>query len=640
MHGAESTGTDDVAAAAVCLCHRSRGAEVSRYVLMALVGAALLAGVGWAFVQRARLVELLPHTVRETVRGWRHGFRMEGDVMIPMRDGVRLATDIYFPRGEVRPRGAVLVRLPYGKTRYGEAIDAGERFASMGFVALVQDMRGRFGSEGVFTPSEMDAEDGNATLDWIVRQPWSNGRVGTFGCSSLGESQVMLATRRHPAHAAMIASAAGGANGTVRERYSFFGLYEGGIFNLASGFGWFLRSGGKTPGHEAFDGEVDVARALGEWPVAGMVSRHRPDPTDFDLFATTPMGSPRWQALGYVTPADRYGTPALHLNSWQDQTVSDTLALAEQMRRDSTSEAAANAQRVVIGPGAHCAFQWVGDAVGDLPVAPSARQPYWEWYERWFGHWLEGRSGAPELPNYLYFVMAEDVWLAAPSWPPPGTVMRRLYVADDGTLRDAVPSGGKRRFRYDPANPTPTRGGPICCTADPHDRAGPVDQREVERRPDVVTFTTDVLAEPVRVVGDLAFHVYVSSSAKDTDLVAKLVDVWPDGTALNVQEGALRLRYRDGFTAPELMEPGRVYEAMVDMRSIAHLFKAGHRIRLQVASSNFPRLERNLNTGGNNYDESEPLVAENTIHFGGDMPSVLLLPVLATPAVRAADAVR
>ena len=217
------------------------------------------------------------------------------------------------------------------------ALAPAQDFAGHGYVVAIQDMRGKYASEGVFTPSRLDAEDGSATVDWLAAQPWSNGRVGTVGCSSLGESQIMLARMRNPHHAAMIPIGAGGAMGSAANRYTYFGQYEGGMFQLASGFGWFLFDGGKTPGiefHEKWTSRAPSGICLR----ASLVRRHRPDKTDFDDFISKPLGDPYWRDLGYIADEDRFATPALVFNTWQDQTVAETLVLAEVMKRNATTD--------------------------------------------------------------------------------------------------------------------------------------------------------------------------------------------------------------------------------------------------------------------------------------------------------------
>jgi uncharacterized protein len=301
------------------------------------------------------------------------------------------------------------------------------------------------------------------------------------------------------------------------------------------------------------------------------------------------------------------------------------------MKRNAVNDAARRNHHVIIGPGLHCAFQWSeATRVGEQPVSSAGRVPYMEWYAAWFRHWLtDASSPLPALPPYLLYVMAEDRWIESPSWPVAGVEEQGWYLHADRVLAPTRSRfSGSDEYVSDPAKPVPTRGGPICCTGNPSDRPGPADQRDIAKRADVLTFTSAPLEQGLRVVGDLKARLYVSSSARDTDFIAKLVDIWPDGRALSVQEGALRMRYRNGFESPTLLEPGRVYEIVVDMRAIAHRFAPGHRIALQIASTNFPRLERNLQTGGRNYDETVGVTATNVVLHGPEHPSALMLPIL------------
>jgi uncharacterized protein len=613
------------------------------WVFLAL-GLGAMAGAGlWVFRHRWEVVSALPVSWRDGILGMRYGYRVERDVMIAMPDGVKLATNLYFPKGASTDGGAklpvVLIRLPYGKNRHPGALSPAQEFAGHGYVVAIQDMRGKFASEGVFTPSKLDAEDGSATVDWLAAQSWSNGRVGTVGCSSLGESQIMLARMRNPHHVAMIPMGAGGAMGSAKNRYTYFGQYEGGVFQLASGFGWFLFDGGKTPG-VGFDEKVDVARAIRDLPSGDLVRRHRPDKTDFDDFISKPLGDPYWRDLGYIADEDRFATPALVFNTWQDQTVAESLALAELMKSNATTEAARTHYHVVIGPGNHCQYFGPNQTmnIGEFRAGPNALAPFSAWQLQWFDYWLKGGSKPPELPAYRFYVMGADRWVDSVSWPPAGVQWQNWYLGGEGKANSRAGSGALQltaptgdhadEFRYDPLNPVPTRGGPVCCTNDPAVVQGMVDQTDVETRDDVLIYTSPVLGSDLTIAGPLRAELYVSSSAKDTDIVAKLVDVFPDGRALNIQEGALRLRYRDSFVAPQLMTPGQVYRVSVDMRAIAYELPRGHRLRLQITSSNFPRLERNLNTGGNNYDESRPVTATNRILRTPVYPSALVLPVL------------
>jgi putative CocE/NonD family hydrolase len=616
-------------------------------IILALL--AVVAGGGvWAFKNRWQVVNALPVSWRDAVFGLRYGFRIERDVMVPMPDGVKLATNLYFPR-EAATDGsaklpAVLIRVPYDKNHHGGGLAPAYDFAAHGYVVAIQDMRGKYASEGVFTPSKDDAPDGSATVDWLASQRWSNGKVGTVGCSALGESQIFLSRLRNPRHVAMIPIGAGGAMGSAANRYTYFGQYEGGIFNLGSGFGWFLHDGGKSPGAE-FSGDVDISQAIRGLPSGGLVRKYRSDPTDFDDFISKPLGDPYWRGLGYVSDEDRFATPALVINNWQDQTVADTLVLAEVMKRNAVTEAARRHHHVIIGPGNHCQYFGPNQTlnVGEFRVGPNAVAPLSQWQVQWFDYWLKqdgpkGEDKLPDFPQYRFYVMGADRWVDSEQWPPANVTYRAWYLGGEGAansrtgkgeLAAAAPTAESfDEFTYDPLNPVPTRGGPICCTNDPAQVQGMVDQAPVESRDDVLVYTSPVFEAPLTIAGPLRAEIYVSSTARDTDFTAKLVDVFPDGRALNIQEGALRLRYRDSFANPVLANPGEVYRVSVDMRAIAYQLPKGHRLRLQISSSNFPRLERNLNTGGNNYDESEPVIAKNRVWRAPNYPSAVILPVM------------
>ena len=611
-----------------------------RLVTLLVVLVVLGVAGAYALKNRSQIMGAMPIPVRDTVRGWAHGFTVERNVMVPMPDGVKIATNLYMPRGEKGPFATVLVRLPYDKSVYGEAVWIGEEFSSHGYAVAVQDVRGTFHSEGVFTPSRLEAEDGSATMDWIAKQPWSNGKVGTFGCSSLGEAQMFMARMRNPHHRALIAQGNGGAMGSAFNRYTYFGLYEGGIFNLASGFGWFLSHGGKHPGVAA--PEIDRAKALWGLPSAGLVAKYRSDPTDFGDFVSKAPSDPYWRDLGYIADEDRFNTPGMQVNAWQDQTVADTLLLGELMRKNADSDEARNNQHVIIGAGGHCGFEQEENEgrIGDFELGPNAPQNYWAWYHAWFDYWLRDKKDRlPKLPPYLLYVMGEDKWHEATEWPPKNVQFTPWYF-DGSAPANSVKGGGvvtpqkpsataaKDEFTYDPEKPVITVGGPICCTDTPGDRPGPIDQAEVEKRQDVLVYTSEPLKQGLRMLGPITAELYVASSAVDTDFTAKLVDVFPDGRALNIQEGALRMRYRTGFTTPSRMTPGEVYKVTVDMRAIGWYLPPGHRLRVQISSSNFPRLERNLNTGGNNFDEVKGVIAQNQVFRDAEHPSAVILPIL------------
>lgn len=599
----------------------------------------LLAALLLLWKQRDRIPE--PWQVPLRALWW--GISIDDGVRIRMPDGIELAATLFRPRHTDTPLPTVYVRMPYNRKASADGLGYALFFARHGYAVLVQDVRGTYGSQGDdFTPWRHATDDGVTSLDWIVQQPWSNGKVGTFGCSALGELQFALARANHPAHGAMIASGAGGGIGSAGQRYGYFGLFEGGIFQLASGFGWFVEHGAKdrqAPPLQAFD-RIAALRSL---PLRDLVARVRPGANAFEDFVTTPLTDPRWNALDYVSNNDRLDTPSLIINTWGDQTLADTLALAQLTAKADPSNTPP-VQHVILAPGDHCRHEAMGDGTtwGDLQVSHAAR-PYSDWYLQWFDYWLRGRgNGLAALPAYQFFVIGEDRWLGSDHWPPTGAIAQRWYLGSsghantrdgDGILLQQPPTGSAiDRFRYDPEDPVPTRGGPVCCTGDPGIRSGPADQHEVEQRPDVLVYTSAPLIEPLRIAGSLHAHLVVSSSVPDTDFVARLVDVWPNGRAINIQEGALRARYRRGISEPELLTPGETAVLDIDMRSIAYLLPPGHRLRLDITSSSFPRLERNLNTGGRNFDELKGIIASNRVHHDPEHPSYVELFVLSDTA--------
>lgn len=570
-----------------------------------------------------------------------HGVDVDHDQWLVMADGTRLSASLYRPKGAHDRLPAVLVRLPYHRLDYAEGFNAGIFFASHGYAAVVQDLRGTGDSSGELLPWAYAADDAVDTIDWITRQPWSDGKVGTIGCSALGETQLVSQSRAPPAWRAMIASGAGGAVGSLKDRHAYFGLFEGGIFQLASGFGWFVNHGTKRP--EAAPAKpFEYADVLRELPVSKLVERVRPAPNGYSDFLAAPFGDPKWSEWGYLGDDSRLRIPAMIVNTWGDQTLQDALVLAEHWRI-ADPEGTKGKQKVIIGPGKHCDHLTAGRTgeFGELTVA-NAAQPYQQIFLRWFDHWLRGDSDAlAELPAYTYYVVGADTWRSAESWPPPEAKSTRWYLESGGRANSRTGDGRlvekpeigatSDTWRYDPADPVPSKGGPICCTGNPEDRPGPADQEEVENRQDVLVYTTPPMASDTWIAGPITASLTVSSDVKDTDLVARLVHVWPDGRATSIQEGALRLRYRNGFATPVFLEPGQPVRATVDMRSIAYRLPKGHRLRLDLTSSSFPRLERNLNTGGDNINETRGVVATNHIHYDVEGGSWLQLSVLPTP---------
>ena len=574
---------------------------------------------------RSALLEHLPPRWSIGLQAIRAGVTVDHSITITMADGVVLAGSLYRPRGSDARLPTILVRLPYGRLRYAEGSYNAIFFAKRGYSALVVDLRGTGDSGGELLPWRDAAIDGVQTLDWIARQPWSTGKVGTIGCSALGETQLVLAARNHPGHRALIASGAGGAVGSAAGRYSYFGLFEGGVFQLAGGFGWFVENGTLRPDAPPSQ-SFEHASLFREWPVESLVTRVRPAPNGYAEFMRLPLADPRWRELGYLSDDDEIRVPSFIINTWGDQTLGDTLAYAEMQRQREAVQGQV-AQRVVIAPGNHCQHEKVAekDIFGDITIA-NADRPWREWYLKWFDFWLRGKgAGLADLPPYTYFMLGENRWYEADTWPPKTTRRQRWYLGSgghanssrgDGSLGLAADSRASFDvYRYDPQDPAPSRGGPVCCTGNRADRSGPIEQRDVEARDDVLIFTSPPLAQDLRIAGPIRAQIAFSSDSPDTDLVARLVDVFPDGRAISIQEGALQLRYRNGFANPTLLTKDEIQEVSVDMRSIAYRLSAGHRLRLDISSSSFPRLARNPNSGETSLAGTHPRVATNRVHY-------------------------
>lgn len=548
----------------------------------------------------------------------RYEVRIEVNVRVPMRDGTKLATDLYFPEGVTGKLPTILIRTPYNRQaqRLVGSTGAVRMFAGQGYVVAVQDVRGKFDSEGHFTLSANDTGDGSDTLDWIAAQPWSTGKVGTYGCSYLGEDQLELAKVRNPHHTAMIPQAGGGA-------YRFADLREGGAVCLAEAAPWFLEWGSKVDPNPAAP-NVDRERMFLTLPLVDMLKNAGGPLTDFEDFVSHEPLDPWWDHIGYVNAKHHFNTPGLQVCSWYDSVVNETFELFNLMRRNGESDRARENQFVVIGPATHCGWEHPTPSMRDLG---DPQFPYDDLYLRWFDHWLKGvDNDVTRDPKIRLYVMGANQWREENEWPLQRTLFTKYYLHSDGHANsrggtgflsvEAPQSEAADRFRYDPANPVPTNSN------------GAQDQSAIELRPDVLVYSTPVLDKGIELTGPIQAVLYVSSSAKDSDFTAKLVDVYPDGRAFNLQDGILRARYRDGLDHSVWMKPGEFYRLQIDVHSTSNYFPAGHRIRLEIASSNFPRFDRNLNTGGRNYDESRPVVAENEIHHAAGRESYILLPVI------------
>ena len=574
-------------------------------------------------------------------------FSVEKDIMVPMRDGVRLATDAWIPAGGPAP--VLLVRLPYGKDMIGlYAYGLAPNFFALieaGYAVVYQDCRGTFRSGGEFAPMVNEPSDGADTVAWLLEQPWCDGNIGTFGASYLGFVQWASASASDQLKA--IAPAV-----TTTDYYATPWYSEGGALSLHAIQTWttLMALAGAQRAMAAGSGDpqalmglvgmaADPGAHLAELPVRARPLLEKQWPWWAEILAH-PARDQFWQDLSV---ADRFAditVPALNIGGWFDIFASSTARTFTELKKRGGSADARDGQRLIIGPWDHLnstgvypdrQFGLMADArYADLTGA----------HQRFFDRWLRGRAGALDgSAPVRIFVMGIDQWRDEQDWPLPDTSYVDFYLDSSGRANTADGDGGLRgappdsehadTYLYDPQRPVPTLGGRVMSPATANE-AGPVDQRRAESRDDVLCYTTPVLERPVEVTGHVSLTLFASSSAPDTDFTGKLVDVFPDGRAIFLTDGILRARYRHSLADPELLTPGQIYEVAIDLSVTSNVFLPGHRIRLEISSSNFPRFDRNTNTGGTITEDREEdvQVAVNRIFHGPGHPSRLVLPVI------------
>jgi len=584
---------------------------------------------------------------------------IEKKMMVPMRDGVHLATDIYRPKDAEGPVPTVFVRTPYnfneaGERRLKAMIHAMER----GYAYVIQNERGKFFSEGEWEILGFPRTDGYDSLDWIAAQDWSNGKVGTLGCSSSAEWQLALAAMDHPAHAAMVPKAAGAGIGRVGPFYEQGNWYRGGVYQmLFSTWLYWVQNTQRPRLPEGLSREdvirmsryFDLAPDMPEvdWPehikhlplVTMMEEIEGPNGMYAEFIQRLP-DDPAWYEGGLYHDDEGWGVPALWLNSWYDISQGPNLALFNHIRKNAEDPEVRDGQYVVIAPTPHCRFETdkKKTLVGERDMG-DVRFEYEALIDRWFDYWLKGEDNGvlENTPRVQYYTMGLNQWQSADAWPPEDVEILTWYLTSDGAANSLFGDGRLQstppatdvpdRFTYDPTIPVPSLGGGVCCNGGAVE-PGVFDQRGIEARHDVLVYTSEPMAEAVEVTGTIGVTLYVGSDAMDTDFSVKLVDVHPDGTAYNVDETIQRARFREGYDKQVVMEPGEVYELEITPMSTSTLIDAGHRIRVEISSSNFPRFARNLNTGGNNSEEKEGVVAHNVVHHSVEHPSQIRLPVV------------
>lgn len=531
--------------------------------------------------------------------------------MVPMRDGVKLATDVYLPAEggsyptllvrDIYSNGSTAVRLRYAK------------FATAnGYAFVFQSSRGRYDSEGEWYPYFNEIDDGDDTLTWIAEQPWSNGKVGMFGTSYLASVQWLAAVN---GNSALVAIAPAMSPGNYYRDVA----YPGGAFSLLSRARWGI---GLTGSRTNMAFPVDWIGGIDHLPLSTLAESVGFDVPHFQDWLAHPSYDDYWRPLNLEARATEMSVPALNFGGWYDVFLRSTIGSYKTMTEQAASQRARDGQRLIIGPWPH---GWnVSTQTGDVDFGEDAVIEVEPLLVEWFDYWMKD-GPEPEWAPIQLFIMGENVWRDEQEWPLARTDYRPLYLHADGSLSADAPTGeGSLGYTYDPADPVPTLGGNIM---EPTLR-GPYDQSPLDERDDVLRFVSEPFTEPTEITGPISAELYATTDAKDTDFMAKLIVVKADGMAFNLVDGVIRARFREGFEEEQLIEPGETYKYTIDLWATSYLLSPGDRLRVDITSSNYPRLARNLNTGAPFAMTSDTKVATQTIHLGSDHPSRVILPFI------------
>ena len=538
------------------------------------------------------------------------------DVPVPMRDGVKLSADIRFPSDQGR-FPAILIRTPYSNSGFSPGETS---LVARGYVVVRQDCRGRFDSEGRFDPLRGEDRDGYDTIAWIRAQPWCDGRVATTGGSYCALTQLTTAWTQPPGLQTFVASVMG------RDLFKDL-VYHQGVFGLAIAVGWGLGVAGRSA----------QANTTTDWD---KVFRHLPlmtmgESAGYRLdylkeWLSHPTYDAYWAQGSVEQHYGDFTVPGLHLGGWYDLYGEGTVHNFCGIQAHG-GPGARGRQKLLMGPWVH----GLGNRlVGQLDFGESAQMGFDRLVERWLDRWVKGEpNGIDQEPPVRIFVMGTNVWRDEQEFPPAraretsfflGSGGRANSLAGDGALLAAVPAGTVTdAYVYNPDHPVPTLGGAAYRPA-----SGPMDHAPIERRDDVLVYSTEPLETPIEVTGFVKMVLFAASDAPDTDFVARLCDVYPDGRSMVISDGIVRARFREGLDKEVRMQPGTVYELPIEMGVTSNVFLPGHRIRLEVTSSCFPRFARNLNTGEPAATGTRWQLARQTVHHSRQYPSRLVLPVV------------
>lgn len=596
-------------------------------------------------------------------------------VMVPMRDGKRMQADIYRPKDESKKYPIIFERTPYNFNYWDIQLSAPRDMSNAlnavkrGYAFVEMNERGRYFSEGDYDILGVPLTDSDDEFDWMSSQVWSSGKVGLIGCSSTAEWQLAVASRGNKALTTFIPEGFGAGVGRVGPFFEQGNWFRGGAVQMLFGtwlynYGFLVKDGRPTfpPGmsQEALEAaakfyDLDAHAPKQDWSKALW---HLPESEIYSalgaprgIFAdTTPSGAPgmiertpndpSWYKGGLWNDSERINIPGLWMMSWYDVSVAPNLAAYNYVRKTASPEVA-NEQYAIIAPVAHCSYKRASEdtIVGERDMG-DARFDYDAFTYGWFDHFLKGEDNGllAKTPKIRYYTMGSNEWHSSDTWPPEGAKPVTFFLASgghanslngDGALLTAAEANDlPDKFTYDPMNPVPTHGGGFCCMGSEY-KPGALDQRAEEARNDVLVYSTGPLKQGMEVTGPIEVTLYASSDARDTDFTVKVIDVLPDGTAYNIDENIQRARYRESYEKPPVwMEKGKVYKISFQPMQTSNYFEVGHELRIEISSSNFPRFDRNLNTGGENYNESTAVVAHNEIHHSKRYPSSITLSVM------------
>jgi putative CocE/NonD family hydrolase len=591
-----------------------------------------------------------------------YDYQVTRDVMVEMRDGVKLATDLYLPtptskKEEVLGFPTLVLRTPYNKNGYGGA--EGPFFAKRGYAVVVQDTRGRYKSEGEWDFVFDDANDGYDLIEWAAAQKFSNGKVGTMGLSYMAYTQYVLAKSKPPHLVTMIPLE--GASNFAEEVF-----FTGGAMQLDRYLSWTLGQSKDTArrvdeqnGNTYYQDQlamVDYQELLNYTPRNGITLLNELQPWWKEAMENPHYGE-YWKSISPQEWHESWPVPTYHVGGWYDILLDGTsnnyIGITENGPEKRKLKALGKpvnireSQKLLIGPWTH---GYPKNEVGpttfsqaDLSDSHDGANGTENWrFEqlRWFDYWLKGIENGvmDEDAVKLYVMDGEDsYWRTEKEWPLERTQYTKFYLQEgksesinslnDGVLSTEEPKKNEEpdQYTYDPSNPTPTVGGNLSGTT-PGSKRGPLDQQHIEEG--VLTYTTEVLEEDTEVTGPIEVNLWASSSAKDTDFAVKLTEVHPDGRSIIIQDSIIRARYRESREQETLLEPGEIYEFTINLGTTSNVFNKGHRIRVDVSSSNHPRFDNNPNTGNKWGTDSEIIIAENTIYHDREHPSHIVLPII------------